>query len=44
MDALGYLVRFVILPGQVHDLRGVPDLLEGLPFGALVSDKAFEAE
>ena len=44
MDALGYLVRFVILPGQAHDLAGVSDLLEGLPFGALVGDKAFDAE
>ena len=44
MDALGYLVRFVILPGQAHDLTGVADLQEGLPFGALVGDRAFDAE
>ena len=44
VDALGYLVRFVILPGQAHDLTGVPDLLEGLPFGPLVGDKAFNVE
>ena len=36
-------MRFVILPGQAHDLVGVPDLLKGLPFGALVGDKAFDA-
>ena len=43
VDALGHLVRFVILPGQAHDLTGVPDMLEGLPlFGALVGDKAFD--
>ena len=34
-DALGYLVRFVPLPGQARDLAGMPDLLEGLEFGAL---------
>ena len=44
VDALGYLVRFVPLPGQAHDLTGVPDLLEGLPFGALVGDKASDAD
>ena len=42
-DALGYLVRFVLLPGQAHDLAGMPDLLEGLEFGA-VGDKAFDAD
>ena len=26
-DALGYLVRFVLLPGQAHDLAGMLDLL-----------------
>ena len=44
MDALGYLVRFVILPGHAHDLTGVAELLEDLRFGALIGDKAFDAE
>lgn len=43
VDALGCLVRFVILPGQAHDLAGAPDLIEDLRFGALVGDKAFDA-
>ncbi len=43
VDALGYLVRFVILPGQAHDLAGVPELLEDFSFGALIGDKAFDA-
>ena len=43
MDTLGFLVRFVILPGQAYDFAGVPDLLEGLPFGTLIGDKAFDA-
>ena len=40
MDALGYLIRFVILPGQAHGPAGVPALLEDLPFG----DRAFDAD
>ena len=44
VDALGYAVRFVILPGQAHDLLGVPKLLKGLSFGALIGDKAFDAD
>ena len=44
VDALGYLVRFVILPGQAHDLAGVPALLEDLGYGALIGDKAFDAD
>jgi len=44
VDALGYLVRFTILPGQAHDLKGVPELLDGLPFGTLVGDRAFDAD
>ena len=48
MDALGYLVSFVILPGRAHDLarRAGPygDLMEGLSFGALVGHRAFHAE
>ncbi len=44
VDALGYLVRFVILPGQAHDPAGTAKLLDGLPFGALVGDRAFDAD
>ena len=40
VDALGYLVRFTVLPGQAHDLKGVPELPGGLPFGTLVGDRA----
>ena len=43
VDALGCLVRFVILPGQAHDLLGVPALLEDLSFGTLIGDRAFDA-
>jgi transposase len=42
-DALGNLVRFVLLPGQRHDTVGLPPLLEGLCFDALIADKAFDS-
>jgi len=44
VDAPGSLVRFRILPGQAHDLKGVPGLLDGLAFGAFVGDRAFDAD
>src|SRR4051794_9646011 len=42
-DALGNLVRFVLLPGQRFDTVGVPPLLEGLAFDALIGDTAFDS-
>jgi transposase len=42
-DALGNLVRFVLLPGQRFDTLGVPPLLDGVAFGALIADKAFDS-
>jgi transposase len=42
-DALGNLVRFVLLPGQLFDAVGVPPLIEGLAFDALIADKAFDS-
>jgi transposase len=42
-DALGNLVRFVLLPGQRFDTVGVPPLIEGIAFGALSADKAFDS-
>jgi transposase len=42
-DALGNLVRFVLLPGQRHDTVGVLPLIEGLEFEALIADKAFDS-
>jgi hypothetical protein len=42
-DALGNLVRFVLLPGQRFDTAGVPPLLDGICFGALVGDMAFDS-
>ncbi len=44
MDALGNLVRFVLLPGQRHDSVGVAPLISGIEFGALLGDKAFDVD
>jgi transposase len=43
-DALGNLVRFVLLPGQCHDTVGVPPLIEGISFAAFIADKAFDSD
>ena len=42
-DALGNLVRFVLLPGQRFDTAGVAPLIEGIEFGAFIADKAFDS-
>jgi transposase len=42
-DALGNLVRFVLLPGQRYDTVGIAPLIEGVEFGALIADKAFDS-
>ena len=42
-DALGNLVRFVLLPGQRHDSVAVAPLIEGVQFDALIADKAFDS-
>ena len=42
-DALGNLVRFVLLPRQRFDTVGVPPLIEGVHFDALIADKAFDS-
>ena len=44
VDALGNLVRFVLLPGQRHDIVGVAPLIDGVSFDALLGDKAFDAD
>ena len=43
-DALGNLVRFVLLPGHRYDTVGVEPLLEDIEFGAMLADKAFDAD
>jgi transposase len=41
---LGNLVRFVLMPGQRFDTVGVAPLIEGVEFGGLIADKAFDAD
>ena len=43
VDALGNLVRFVLLPGQRHDSVGVMPLIADIDFKALIADKAFDS-
>ena len=42
-DALGNLVRFHLMPGNRFDSIGVAPLIEGIEFGALLADKAFDS-
>ena len=42
-DALGNLVRFRLMPGQRFESIGVPPLIDGVEFGALIADKAFDS-
>jgi len=42
-DALGNLVRFVLLPGHRFDTIGVAPLIKDIEFGGLIADKAFDA-
>ena len=42
-DALGNLVRFHLMPGHRFDTVGVPPLLDGVGFGGLIADKAFDS-
>lgn len=42
-DALGNLVRFRLMPGNRFDSIGVAPLIEGIGFGALIADKAFDS-
>lgn len=42
-DALGNLVRFVLLPGHRFDTVGIAPLLKGIDFDALLADKAFDS-
>ncbi len=43
VDALGNLVRFVLLPGQRHDIISFDALMAGIACPAFIGDKAFDA-
>ena len=38
-DALGNLVRFVLLPGQRHDTVGVAPLIEDVEFDGVIAER-----
>ena len=42
-DALGNLVRFVLLAGQRFDTVGLAPLIQDLDFDALIGDMAFDS-
>ena len=42
-DSLGRPVRFLIAPGQSHDILAVPALLEGHRPVAVLADRAYDA-
>jgi transposase len=42
-DALGNLVRFVLLPGHRFDTVGIAPLIAGVEFGGRIGDKAFDS-
>ena len=42
-DALGNLVRFVLMPGHRFDTVGVAPLIKDIAFGGLIADKAFDS-
>ena len=42
--AIRILVKFLLLPGQAHDMKGVAPLIEGVSFDALLADKAFDTD
>ena len=44
VDALGNLLRFLLLLGQAHNMKGVALLIRDVCFGALLNDKAFDAD
>jgi transposase len=44
VDALDNLVCFRLMPGQRGGTTGVAALIEGINFGALLGDKAYDAD
>jgi len=42
-DALGNLVRFVLMPGHRYDTVGIAPLIEDIEFGGLIGDKAYDS-
>ncbi len=43
-DAQGRPIRFILTAGQVHDATQAIDLMEGIPAGAVIADKAYDSD
>jgi transposase len=44
VDALGNPRRFILTPGQAHDVRTGPALVEGENTEAVIADKAYDSD
>ena len=44
VDALGNPVRFILTPGQVHDICQAEGLISGLSFENLLADKGYDSD
>ena len=44
VDALGNPLRFLLTPGQTHDLTGADALLPQMAAEVLITDKAYDAD
>src|SRR3984893_18741628 len=44
VDALGNPVELMLTPGQAHDLACAEPLIESVDLGALIADKAYDAD
>ena len=44
VDALGNPLRFLLTPGQAHDLFGADALLPQMAAEVLIADKAYDAD
>jgi transposase len=44
VDALGNPLKIILTAGQVHDLAGADALVPGMEAGALLADKAYDAD
>lgn len=40
---MGNLVRFILMPANRYDTVGVAPLIQGVEFGAMLADKAFDS-
>ena len=41
---MGNPIKLILTAGHVHDVRAAPQLLEGVACGALLGDKAYDAD